>query len=179
MTSFKTRRSYNIPNHAHFLTFSCYKRFPLLDADISKRWLIDSMQAMRTTQQVSLLAYVIMPEHAHLLIYPRTETYQISRILAAIKRPISRLAREWYTEHDRQKLETLLVVQGDRIVFRFWQAGGRYDKNVTGTDSLNQIAEYIHANPVRRGLVESPVAWRWSSARYWSGEEGAEMMMDR
>ena len=152
MTSFKTRRSYNIPNHAHFLTFSCYKRFPLLDADISKRWLIDSMQAMRTTQQVSLLAYVIMPEHAHLLIY---------------------------TEHDRQKLETLLVVQGDRIVFRFWQAGGRYDKNVTGTDSLNQIAEYIHANPVRRGLVESPVAWRWSSARYWSGEEGAEMMMDR
>ena len=179
MTSFKTRQSYNLSNHAHFLTFSCYKRLPLLNSDKSRRWLIDSLQALRKAQSVSLLAYVIMPEHVHLLVYPRSESYQMSRILAGIKRPVSRVAREWYAEHDPRMIESLRVVQGDRIDFRFWQAGGGYDQNITDSEAIWQIAEYIHANPVRRGLVEDACDWQWSSARFWSGLGGVEIEMDR
>ncbi len=179
MTSLKTRRSYNIPNHAHFLTFSCYKRLPLFDSDISCQWLIDSLRVVRDTQQVSLIAYVIMPEHVHLLIHPRTESYQISRILAAIKRPVSKLARAWYTQHDPKMMNTLRVEQGDRVNFRFWQAGGGYDRNITDRDSIRQIADYIHGNPVRRGLAQQPTDWDWSSARYWAGERDVQLVMDR
>jgi putative transposase len=38
---------------------------------------------------------------------------------------------------------------------------------------------YIHRNPVRRGLVESPEQWRWSSFRaYAYGEDGGVRVND-
>mgnify|MGYP001765422319 CR=1 FL=1 len=48
--------------------------------------------------------------------------------------------------------------------------GTGYDRNVIHTKTLRSVVEYIHANPVRRGLVEYPEEWRWSSALDWSGE---------
>lgn len=47
----------------------------------------------------------------------------------------------------------------------FWQRGGGYDRNVRGEDALREKIGYIHANPVRRGLVERAEDWVWSSAR--------------
>ena len=34
-------------------------------------------------------------------------------------------------------------------------------------DALDEMVEYIHRNPVRRGLVDDPLKWEWSSAREW------------
>ena len=42
----------------------------------------------------------------------------------------------------------------------------------TGREYIEKL-RYIHRNPVKRGLVESPELWRWSSYRdYWLGERG-------
>jgi putative transposase len=45
--------------------------------------------------------------------------------------------------------------------------------------TLLSIIDYLHANPVRRGLVERPLDWEWSSARWYAGEESALIQMDR
>lgn len=61
----KTRKSYNEPGHAHFLTFSTYKRYPLLTRETTQAWVIESLESARKSQNFERWAYVIMPEHVH------------------------------------------------------------------------------------------------------------------
>lgn len=64
----KTRVVWNHPHHAHFLTFSCFKRLPLLNHDRSRRWVVAALESTRATHHLALWAYVIMPEHVHILL---------------------------------------------------------------------------------------------------------------
>ena len=46
----------------------------------------------------------------------------------------------------------------------YWQCGGGYDWNIEEPGTLRTIIDYVHLNPVRRGLVARATDWRWSSA---------------
>jgi putative transposase len=61
---------------------------------------------------------------------------------------------------------------------RFWQPGGGYDRNVVEIAAVHQIIEYIHANPVRRGLVACAEDWEWSSARWYAEIRPVPIEMD-
>src|SRR5438477_13196665 len=63
----------NLPGQAHFLTFSCFQRRPFLAKDRTRNWLIESIAAATVKHHLDLWAYVIMPEHVHLIIFPRKE----------------------------------------------------------------------------------------------------------
>src|SRR5437667_1094987 len=107
----KTRKSYNEPGHAHFLTCSRYRRLPLLTKDRTRFWMIEAMETMRREQDVDLWAYVIMPEHVHLLVHPRQQHYKMSRILAAVKRPVSSRAKQFLQETNNTDWLTKLSVR--------------------------------------------------------------------
>ena len=81
----KTIKHYNNPGHAHFLTFSCYNQLPLLNRDRSRYWLITAVREAKEKHKYALWAYVIMPEHVHLLVYPLVQIYTISLFLKAVK----------------------------------------------------------------------------------------------
>ena len=51
----------------------------------------------------------------------------------------------------------------------FWQPGGGHDRNLWGTTAIHNEVDYIHANPVRRGLCGRPEDWRYSSAGFYAG----------
>jgi len=51
--------------------------------------------------------------------------------------------------------------------YRFWQRGGGYDRNLWSPEEIHEKIHYIHANPVRRGLVVRPEDWPWSSYATW------------
>ena len=76
-------------------------------------------------------------------------------------------------------LPRLSVQEGSRVRRRFWQPGGGYDRNVVEPATAVRVIEYIHANPVRRGLVERPEDWPWSSARGYAALDGVLIEMDR
>jgi hypothetical protein len=42
---------------------------------------------------------------------------------------------------------------------RFWQSGGGYDRNVVKPATVSRVIDYIHFNPVRRGLAERAEDW--------------------
>ena len=83
------RRAFNDVGHAHELTFSCYHQFPFLKADRTCQWFCDSVQTAREQLDFDLWAYVLMPEHVHLIIRPRQRVYEIAEILQAIKEPVA------------------------------------------------------------------------------------------
>jgi putative transposase len=64
-------------------------------------------------------------------------------------------------------LERIRVPHGNRVQHHFWQPGRGYDRNVTDTRTLQSMIDYIHENPVRRGLVERARDWKWSSAGWF------------
>ena len=115
-----------------------------------------------------------MPEHVHLLVYPRGPEAMISRIRSAIKEPVARRAIAYLEEHAPEWLAKITVREGQRVRRRFWQPGGGFDRNVRDFDELCREVRYIHRNPVERGLVERPTEWAWSSARWYAGERGSE-----
>ena len=175
----KTRKTYNTPGHVHELTFSCYRRLPLLNKDRTRQWLQDALEIARSKYDADLLAYVIMPEHVHVLINPRQTNYDIAAIQKTLKQSVSRKALNWLKEHDPAFLKRLEGEKaGNRTRYHFWQPGGGYDRNIIEPETLKKAINYIHLNPVRRSLVNMPADWPWSSARQFAGIDDGSIQMD-
>jgi putative transposase len=166
----KTRQTWNEPGHAHELTSSCLHRWQLLSKDRTRTWFLEGLEAARRRWNIAVWAYVIMPEHVHLLVWPRDPDYDASMILKGVKQSVSRRAVAYLRERSPAWLERLKVVRpSGRTEYRLWEQGGGYDRNIIREDAAWQAIEYIHLNPVRRGLVQQPTDWPWSSARAYAG----------
>jgi putative transposase len=175
----KKVRHYDLPGDAHFLTFSCFRRLPLLSKDRTRNWLVESIAQARIRHELDLWAWVIMPEHVHLLIYPRNSTCSTSKILTSIKRPVAEKAIAYLVGRRSRFLEQLTVRTKTRVYRRFWQAGPGRDHNIYDAATAHRVVEYVHNNPVRRGLVLRADEWNWSSARNWNGDENVKLRSDR
>lgn len=161
----KRRFALNTPGHAHELTFSCFKGIRQFDDEACRTVFLEELNSAKRQLQFRLWAYVVMPEHVHLLIDPLDDDYKVANILKSIKQPVSqRLIAKWRTS-DMGRLEQIRNGRKDnRPLYSFWQPGGGYDRNVYKPSYIWSAIEYIHMNPVRRGLVASPHDWQWSSA---------------
>lgn len=172
------RHAFNDPGHVHFLTFSCYHRHQFLTDDRVRAWLVDAIELARKKHQFALWAYVIMPDHVHLLINPTNEKYSISDILRDIKEPVSHRLVKYWRDTAPWKLELMKARQGKRKVHRLWQAGGGFDRNLTDWDRIAKAIVYVEWNPVRRGFVGEPTEWEWSSSRSRAGLTDVPLRVD-
>jgi putative transposase len=164
----KTVRHFHEAGHLHELTFSCYRRMPLLTNDTWREKLAQCVEAAGKETAFELVGFVFMPEHVHLLVYPTTPNPSISRYLARIKQPFSKQIKDVLVEHHSQLLSKLTVQERpDKTCFRFWQEGPGFDRNLFSPEAISSSLEYIHNNPVKRGLCGRAVDWKWSSARYY------------
>jgi len=130
----------------HFITFSCFHRLALLEAPGARETVEAVLEQTRARHQARMYAYVLMPEHIHLLINEPPRIL-LAQFLKALKQTTSRKLR------------------GGRE--QFWQH--RYfDSNVYSDKARSEVIRYIHRNPVKRGLVEKPEDWAWSSFRHYA-----------
>ena len=171
-------KRYNSLGHAHELTFSCYKRQPFLNNDHTRQLMANALAYARRSHNFEIWAYVIMPEHVHVLIYPKSEEYSISDILKSIKQSVSR--REIKRLRDNKSGLIKYMETGlSNPRYRFWQDGGGYDRNYVSFKGILKQINYIHNNPVRRGLVENPCDWYWSSASTWMMDGEGPVPIDK
>jgi putative transposase len=163
---------YDAPNHAHLLTFSCYQRMPLLTNDTWRTLLSEGINRSLKKQNWNLIAFVYMPEHLHLLVFPKEENYRVDALLFAIKRPFSyRIKIALQTTRSRLLKRLTIQDRPGHLCFRFWQEGPGHDRNLISSEKCIRAAEYLHNNPVRRKLCESPDQWRWSSWKFYHQPE--------
>jgi putative transposase len=134
-------KRYQDKRDLHFITFSCYHRQPFLSAPQSCDLFERCLERCRIRYGFFVTAYVVMPEHVHLLI-SEPENGTLASAIQAIKQSVSR------------------KLIGDRE--HFWQER-YYDFNVYTAKKRIEKLCYIHRNPVKRGLVEHPEQWKWSS----------------
>ena len=157
----KRRQAWDVPYQAHALTFSTYRRQPFLPYDGIAELFLQKLSLAGVFHRFEIWAYVVMPEHVHLLIRPQNIEYSISAILKAIKSPI---AKEVFAIHPEIKKRCRVVTPSGRVEYRFWQPGGGYDRNLITAKATWSMIRYIHDNPVRRGLCEVSYEWPFSSA---------------
>ncbi|HEX05272.1 MAG TPA: hypothetical protein ENH10_09000 [Bacteroidetes bacterium] len=162
---------------AHYLTFSCQQRRPLFnDSNLCDRFLIH-LDKVRSDMKFELMAYVIMPSHIHLLIYP--DTLLIRNILYRIKQPFSYQAGQYLAEISSGLHRKLHVKRGTKWSFRFWLWGGGYDRLLYTNEEIQEKIKYIHRDPIRSGLVDLPDEYPWSSFHAYADPVGKPIPIDR
>ena len=142
--------------------------------------MIDAVGRARDKHGFHVWAYVVMPEHGHLLVWPTEVEYDISDILSSIKQSVAKRA----VVYVRRKAPAFLARMEDRqpngkVHHRFWQRGGGYDRNIVEPDTAWKQIEYLHNNPVRRGLVTRAEEWFWPSAADYAGLRAGPLRIDR
>jgi len=150
---------------AHYLTFSCFQRRSFLTSERACLWFLEAVEACRRKHPFDLRAFVFMPEHAHIILWPRDGS-RISPILKSMKLPVTNRVLLWVGDHAPGFLAQMADRQPNgQVSHRFWQRGGGYDRNLRDDRELYEKIKYVHDNPVRRGLVARPEDWRWTSCR--------------
>jgi len=167
----KRVRHFDDPGHFHELTFPCYRRRPLLTGNAWRGELSRSIDRAMIGQRYRLVAFVYMGEHVHLIVHPLAEATGIARSLRAMKRAYSYRIKQQLVAAKADLLDRLTVRQRPGIeALLYWQEGPGYDRNLTRAKTVLSAIDYVHLNPVRRGLCEAATDWRWSSAKHYSPE---------
>ena len=164
----KTLKRYHEPGDIHELTFSVYSRQKLLTNNPWRAKLSECITAACQELNCYLAAFVYMPEHVHLLVWGFTAKEDVGTFLGKVKQPLARHVKADLVAAQSRLLHKLTIQErpGKRV-FRFWQKGGGYDRNLQTKIAVQSSIDYIHRNPVERKLCRKPADWRWSSARYY------------
>ena len=177
---------YDEPGHTHFWTASCYRQLDFFGHEAMKTVVVEGLRMLQQRFGICLIAYVVMPDHVHLILYPhapgQAEPVPVSKLWHAFKKHIG--------FHGKQCLRDLWRANGrlwsDSL--NTWARGcyGKqsvmhtrgYDFNIDRQDTLLEKIDYCHKNPITRGLVDRAEDWRWSSYRYYELADASVLSMD-
>src|SRR5713101_8172267 len=161
----KGLRRYYGRGHLHFLTFSCYRRLPLLKSARARDVFVRELGKLREELDFRLIGYVVMPEHVHLLMSePRRGTP--STVLQKLKLRVARKVRKRRRGAPPGQMRLPFEECGEPLR-AFWQARF-YDFNVYSERKRIEKLNYMHANPMIRKLVKHPKDWPWSSRGFYA-----------
>jgi len=118
----------------------------------------------------SVVGYVIMPEHIHLLLgMKRIEL--LSKFIQSLK---SLSSRKIKSRIPPQFKESFSAEKG----YKFWNT--RFDDVIINSEKQFKIKlNYIHNNPVKAGLVDRAIDWKYSSAKDWLTEDSGPIPIDK
>jgi putative transposase len=156
---------------AHFITCSCYHRLPWLDSVLLRDLFVSILEETRQRYRFVVMGYVVMPDHFHLLI-SEPQVGDPSKVIQVVKQRFAQRVlkrpRRKRTAESRSLREPAHVWEPRFYDFNVWTEYKRVEK-----------LRYMHRNPVKRGLVEEPEQWAWSSFRdYLYGEKGKVRVND-
>jgi putative transposase len=140
--------------HSHLATFSCYRRQANFNSPDIYDLFVRCLEDMRRRFSLCVYGYVVMPEHVHLLL-SEPERGLLADAIHYLKLSFAKPLR---SREARVELRS------------FWQKR-YYDRNVRDAQEFSIKLRYLHRNPVKRGLVNEPAAWKWSSFRHYALRE--------
>ena len=169
------------PSHLYFVTTTAENRTHIFRRDVIKRILVDALYYVSLMNKVSLYAFVIMPNHIHVIIRC-LQDFPPKDWARAFKAGTSRLiVRQYQVENNLAALDALraMVKRPKKQEYKVWE-DNYLAKDVFSPAFLEQKLTYIHNNPVQPHwqLVEEPEDYFWSSARYYLCGEPALILLE-
>jgi REP element-mobilizing transposase RayT len=154
------------PDHAHFVTATVVAWLPVFTTAARCDILIESLAHCRKTKGLRIYGWVILDSHFHGVL----GAPDLSQVLADLKRHTARRLIEQLQGENcswlLRQLRASRLAHKRESVHQVWQEGS-HPQALMSDRIMEQKLEYLHNNPVKRGLVASPEHWRYSSAHEW------------
>ena len=155
-----------------FITTTCYKWYNLLDSEECKSIICENIKFYNHAYLAQTTGYVIMPNHFHLILYFK-EKSNLSGFMRDFKKFSAYAIRGWLETNNADMLE-MIRINSSKQKFKVWQ--DRFDDlYLENRKTLEVKLEYIHQNPVKKGLVSLPEEYRYSSARFYYLNEPVDL----
>ena len=174
-----TKYKFKDSEACYFVTYAVVDWADVFTRNVYREILLDSWKYCQQHKGLNIHAYVIMTNHAHMIMSKSGETalesimrdmkkFTSVKLLEAIQSNNKESRREWLLELFRKAGKE----NSNNTINQFWQQDN-HPIQCSTPEILKQKMNYVHENPVRAGLVEKPEDWHWSSAvDYYLGKKG-------
>lgn len=166
-------------SNTYFITTSTHLWVPILFNETVFKILLDSLKYCRENKGLHLHGYVIMTNHLHALISHNSHD-EIPNIVRDFKRHTATEIKAYLQNlGDFSQLFWIKLFHNkERGENKIWQEG-YHPVAIKSTAFFNQKLNYIHFNPVKKGFVEQPEHWKYSSARNYVLGDDSLIVIDR
>jgi len=155
----------------HFLTCTVVDWLPLFSSPAVVEMLYTSWRFLQVHERMIIYAYVIMENHLHLVAASPDLSKEIGDFKSFTARQIVDDLRKKQAQDVLRRLAQGKAVYKQDREHQVWQEGS-HPQLIQGEEMIRRKIDYIHYNPVKRGYVDEPTHWRYSSARNYAGLPG-------
>ena len=161
-----------IENHQpYFLTCTVVNWLPIFGSPPVAQIILDSLRFLQAHKRLTLYAYVMVEHHLHLI----ASSMELAKEIGDFKSYTARQIIDFFEARHADVILTQLKsaklsAKRDRE-YQLWQEGS-HPQLIQHEEMMRQKIEYIHNNPVKKGYVDDPTHWRYSSARNYAGLAG-------
>ena len=160
--------------YVYFVTFTIIDWLPVFINPEPTQIIVDSLPYCIREKGLRISAYVIMPNHLHMIVFDeKFDNERLGQALVDFRKFTGRKLADYIGNNLSESLA--VAIRGKELADRVrqvWQLGW-HAEGLISENFWKQKMDYIHENPVRKGYVRLPEQWRYSSAGYWlNGEAG-------
>jgi putative transposase len=165
-------KNFYLDNHCNFITSTVNGRERILCRNDIAEIIAKHIRISKDKYGFKLAAYVLMPDHWHILAF-----FKYGKDCLAFNRDFKRFSSNEIIKYllGRKEDEILTVFKryaNGLVNYSLWKEQARVIPLSTAK-KVEQKIQYIHMNPVKKGLVINPEDYQFSSARYYlTGEKG-------
>lgn len=141
----------------YFFTIVTYRWQPILCEPLFRRELRWAIENVRVKRPFAIDVWVLLPDRLHCIWTLPLGDSDYSTRWSQIKRNVSLACAdqykrpEWIEDSRKRRRESIIWQR------RFWE------HRIRDTEDFARHVDYVHHNPVRHGLVQRVIDWRWST----------------
>ena len=155
----------------HFLTCTVLNWIPLFTRPQTVNIILEALNYRQQEKSWKVYGYVVLENHLHLVAQAENLQQEVAHFKSFTARKLIDYLQECHVERILKQLAYFRKGHKHDREYQLWEEGSHPE--LIGNDLiLRQKLDYIHLNPVKRGYVDDPVHWRYSSARNYAGLPG-------
>ena len=156
----------------YFVTFTVVEWLPVFIDEPPCKVLTNSLNFCIHNKHLRVHAYVVMPTHLHAVVFDSEfKSERLKHTLDDMRKFTGRQLADYCSRHmPRYYTEIFRKHAGDDRQRRFWQPT-QHAEGIMTQKFWQEKVNYIHWNPVCKGLVRCPEDWRFSSAAFWLADK--------
>ncbi len=167
----RTRYRFSSEQRPHFLTNTVVAWLPVFSYPDYANIILDSCRFLQKERSIVILAWVIMENHLHWIATGPELAKRVGEFKSYTAKTILEKMKQNNASILLQELEYYKLRHRADQTYQLWQEGS-HPKVIECDEVCWQKVEYTHNNPLRRGFVDQPEHWRYSSARSYMGMPG-------
>ncbi|HIJ94343.1 MAG TPA: transposase [Desulfuromonadales bacterium] len=155
----------------YFLTCTVINWMPLFTRPQTVEILLDALRYRQENNNWKIYGYVFLENHIHLLVQADNLAEDLPRFKSFTARRLIDYLEECKAERLLKQMAFFRKEHKQDREYQCWEEGS-HPQLIENEEVLRQKLEYMHLNPVKRGYVDDPIHWRYSSARDYAGLTG-------